>query len=135
MRKEIYVTDIGLASILDALDVPKRQPDPITRELRTRNGVETETGKWWYDVSDEKHEAIAKETIHAYSRARNWEEFTLDKEHPIYWMKGVLENRTANLHLYHHGATPMKVIEVGNKTVYMGPRLSQEHRDILKKAL
>ena len=50
-------------------------------------------------------------------------------------MKGVLENRTANLHLFHHGATPMKVIEKGDRTVYIGPRISRKDRETLKKML
>lgn len=135
MKKQIFVTDIGLASILDAYGIPKRQPDPITREVRERDGVNSETGKWWYDVTDGEHEAKARELIEAYSKARNWEEFTLDIEHPIYWMKGVLENRIANLHLYHNGATPMQVIESGDKTILIGPRLSQKHKDLLKASL
>jgi hypothetical protein len=135
MKKQIFVTDIGLASILDAYGIPKRQPDCITREVRERDGKNVETGKWWYDVTDGEHETLARDLINAYSKARYWEEFTLDIEHPIYWMKGVLENRTANLHLYHNGATPMQVIESGDKTILIGPRLSQQHKDLLKKAL
>ena len=50
-------------------------------------------------------------------------------------MKGVLENRTANLHLYHHGATEMKVVEEGDRTIYIGPRISDKNKNILKKAL
>jgi len=135
MRKQIFVTDIGLASILDAYGIPKRQPDPITREVRERDGKPTETGKWWYDVTNDNHESKARELIEAYSEARHWEKYTLDIEHPLYWMKGVLENRIANLHLYHNGATPMQVIESGEKTILIGPRLSQRHKDLLKAAL
>ena len=135
MKKQIFVTDIGLASILDAYGIPKRQPDPITREVRMRDGVETETGKWWFDVTSDDHETKARDLIDAYSKARHWEEYTLDIEHPIYSMKGVLENRIANLHLYHNGATPMQVIESGEKTILIGPRLSQRHKDLLKAAL
>jgi len=131
----IFVLDISLASILDAFGVPKRQPDPVTRELRMRDGVRVESGKWWFDVTDEENAAKAQWIIDAYGKARDWETMTLDTEHPLYWMKGALENRIANLHLFHHGATPMKVIEKGDRTVYIGPRLSQQHRDTLKKML
>lgn len=133
--RQIFVVDISLASILDAFGIPKRQPDPITREIRNYQGRETESGKWWFDVTDEAHAEKAKELIEAYTKARNWEEYTLDKEHPLYWMKGVLENRTANLHLFHHGATPMRVIESGDKTIYIGPKLSERDKETLKKAL
>ena len=133
--RSIFVTDIALASILDSFGVPKRQTDPITREIRERDGRTVESGKWWFDVSADDANEKAKWIIEAYSKARNWEEYTLDLEHPLFWMKGVLENRVANLHLYHHGATPMKVIEKGDRTVYIGPRLSQADRDILKSKL
>ena len=133
--RTIYITDIALASILDAYGIPKRQPDPVTREIRWRGGRNVETGRWWYDVSDDVQADKAKELTDAYYAAKDWESYTLDKEHPLYWMKGVLENRTANLHLYNHGATPMKVIEEGDRTIYIGPRLSEENKNILKKAL
>lgn len=133
--RSIFVTDISLASILDAFGVPKRQPDPVTREIRERDGKTVESGKWWFDVSTDEDSDKAKWITDAYSKARNWEEYTLDAEHPLYWMKGVLENRIANLHLFHNGATPMKVIEKGDRTVYIGPRLSQADRDLLKSKL
>ena len=133
--RQIFVTDIALASILDAYGIPKRQPDPITREIRTYQGRETESGKWWYDVTDDDHDKKARSLIDAYGKAKDWTEYVLDREHPLYWMKGVLENRTANLHLFHHGATPMKVIENGDQTIYIGPRLSKKDRETLKKAL
>lgn len=130
--RHIYVTDISLASILNAFGIPRRMPDPITREIRTRGGKDVECGKWWFDVSNEEHAEKAKETMDAYYAARDWESYLLDKEHPLYWMKGVLENRTANLHLYHHGATPMKIIQDGDRTVIVGPRISERTKEILK---
>ena len=133
--RSIFVLDIALASILDAFGVPKRMPDPITRELRERDGVKVESGKWWFDITDDSDAEKCQWIMDAYSQARDWETMTLDPEHPLYWMKGVLENRTANLHLYHHGATPMKVIEQGDRTVYIGPRLSQKDRETLKAML
>lgn len=133
--RQIYVVDIALASILDAFGIPKRSPDPITREIRTVDGKDREFGKWWYDTTDDEHDRKSREVIEAYSKARNWEEYTLDPEDPLYWMKGALENRNANLHLFHHGATPMKVIEKGDRTVYIGPRVSLKDRETLKKLL
>ena len=58
MRKQIFVCDIGLASILDAFGIPKRECDPLTREIRTKDGKETETAKWWYDISADGNELI-----------------------------------------------------------------------------
>ena len=133
--RTIFVTDISLASILDAYGIPKRDFDPCTREIFTRDGKDVESGKWWFDVTDDAKNDKAHELMGAYSKARNWEEYTLDQEHPLYWMKGVLENRTANLHLYHHGATPMRVIENGDRTIYIGPRISTKDRATLKKML
>ena len=131
----IYVNDISLASILDAYGIPKRSFDPVTREVRTVNGKDFEAGKWWYDVTDDEHNNKAHQLMGAYSKAKNWEEYTLDPDHPLYWMKGALENRTANLHLYHHGATPMRVIESGDRTIYIGPRLNNKDRETLKKMI
>jgi len=133
--RDFYVTDIALASILDAYGIPKRQPDPVTKEIRLRNGKPAETGKWWYDISDNDHAKKLQELTEAYYAAKDWENYTLDKEHPLYWMKGVLENRNANLHLYNHGASAMRVIEEGDRTIYIGARLSEENKNILKKAL
>lgn len=133
--RHVYTTDISLASILDAYGIPKRQPDPVTREIRERNGRSFESGKWWYDVSDQIHADKCKELMDAYHAAREWKDYTLDQEHPLYWMKGALENRVANLHLFHNGATPMKVIENGDRTIYIGPRLSEKNKQILKSQL
>lgn len=133
--RQIYVVDISLAAILASIGIPIRQSDPVTRELRMRDGKEVESAKFWFDVSDDDINDKAHEAMGAYSKARDWQEFSKDKEDPIYWMKGVLENRTALLHMFHHGATPMKVIEDGDRTIYIGPRLSQKNREILKKAL
>ena len=135
MRKEIFVCDIALASILDAYGIPKRQYDPVTREIRVRDGREVETGKWWYDIADPDIEAKCRDLMDAYNKARNWEQFTLDAEHPLYWMKGVLENRNANLHLLKNGAVPMRVIEHGEKTIIFGPRVSHENKEKLKSLL
>jgi hypothetical protein len=133
--RTIYVTDISLASILDAYGVPKRQSDPVTREIHHRDGKDIESGKWWFDVTTDADNNKAHELMGAYAKAKNWEEYTLDPEHPLYWMKGVLENRTANLHLFHHGATPMRVIENGDRTIYIGPRISGKDRETLKKMI
>lgn len=133
--RTIFVLDISLASILDAFGVPKRQPDPVTKEIRMRDGQQVESGKWWFDVSEDENAEKARWIMEAYGAARDWDNYQLDPEHPLYWMKGALENRTANLHLFHHGATPMKIIEHGDRTVIIGPRLSQKDRETLKKML
>ena len=135
MRKQIFVCDIGLASILDAFGIPKRECDPLTREIRTKDGKETETAKWWYDISDPVAEEKCRDVMEAYRLARDWKEFKFDPEHPLYWMKGVLENRNANLHILKNGATPMRIIEHGDKTIIIGPRISQENKDKLKSMI
>lgn len=133
--RQIYVVDMSLAAILSSLGIPRREFDPITREVREHNGRNVESAKFWFDVTDDALNDKAHEAMGAYSKAKDWEEYTLDREHPLYWMKGVLENRTAWLHLYHHGATPMKVIENGDQTIYIGPRISQQNRETLKQQL
>ena len=133
--RHYYVNDISLASILDAFGIPKRQPDPVTKEIRLRDGKDVVSGKWWYDLSNQEDADKCKELCDAYYAARNWESFMLDKEHPLYWMKGALENRTANLHLFHHGAAGMRVIESGDMTIYMGERISEKDKQTLKAQL
>jgi len=133
--RTIFVVDITLASILDAFGIPKRSFDPVTREVRDYNGKDVTSGKWWFDVSDDDIKDKAHVLMGAYSKAKNWEEYSLDPDHPIYWMKGFAENRAANLHLYHHGATEMRVIEKGDRTVIIGPRISQKDKETLKKML
>lgn len=133
--RSIYVVDITLASILDAFGIPKRDPDPVTREIRSYNGKDVTSGKWWFDVTDDDVNDKAHQLMGAYSKSKDWEEYTLDHEHPLYWMKGFAENRAANLHLFHHGATEMRVIEKGDRTVYVGPRISKKDKETLKKML
>ena len=132
---DIFVTDIKLASILAALGVPGRGSDPITCEVESRNGGRHEQFKFWFNVDDPVARDKAKEAIDAYSKARDWEEFTLDKEHPIYWMKGVLENREVFLGWIRKNVAPVKVIQVGEKTVLIGERASRKVRDQIKKLL
>lgn len=133
--RTIYVVDITLASILDSYGIPKRSFDPVTREIREHDGKDVSSGKWWFDVTDDDVNDKAHMLMGAYSKARNWEEYTLDPEHPLYWMKGFAENRAANLHMFHHGATEMRVIEKGDRTVFIGPRISKKDKETLKKML
>lgn len=134
--KSIYCLDMSLAAILISLGVPRRPFDPVTREIRTYQGKEARSTKFWFDTTDPEKEAIAKEAIAAYTACgKEWEAYTLDKEHPIYWMKGALENRTMWLDLYHNNATEMRVIEDGDRTIYIGPKVSEKNKTTLKKLL
>jgi len=133
--KTIFVRDITLASILDSYGIPKRMPDPVTREIRERDGKDVESCAWWFDLAIPEHADKCKELMDAYHKARDWREYALDREHPLYWMKGFAENRAANLHLFHHGATVMRVIEDGGRTIYVGPRISEKNKQILKSQL
>lgn len=132
---DIFVTDIKLASILTALGVPTRPSDPVTCEIEERHGVRHEQYKFWFNVDDPKIRDIAKETIDAYCKARNWEEFTLDKEHPIYWMKGALENREVFLGWMRKNVAPLKIIQVGEKTILIGERATRQLKEKMKKLL
>jgi len=105
--RTIFVVDITLASILDACGIPKRPFDPVTREVREYQGKDVSSGKWWFDITDDAMKDKAHILMGAYAKAKDWEEYSLDPEHPLYWMKGFAENRAANLHLFHHGATEM----------------------------
>lgn len=132
--RQIYVMDISLAAILAAKGVPLRAHDPVTREIHERDGKKVESAKWWFDTTDDTINNNAHTIMRVYAKARDWKEYELDPEDPIYWMKGALENRTALLHLYHNGASPIRVITNGDRTVYIGSRLSDKNKETLKKA-
>jgi len=133
--RNIFVCDLSLAAILAAKGVPIRKTDPVTRESRLRDGKWIEQARWWFDVEEGEMLEMAETTMTAYHKAKDWAEYTLDKEDPVYWMKGALENRVALLHLFHHGATPMKIIEDGGRTIIIGPRLSEANKKTLKALL
>lgn len=132
---DIFVTDIKLASILAALGIPRRASDPVTCEIEDRHGVRHEQFKFWFGLDEDGMKEKAKEAIEAYSKARDWEEFTLDKEHPIYWMKGVLENRECYLGEIRKNVAPIKIIHIGEKTVLIGERASRKLREQIKKLI
>lgn len=135
LMKYFFVKDISLASILTGFGIPPRLSDPVTSEKEVRNGAEVLTRKFWLDISAPEHEELCKKLVSAYGAARNWETYEMDAEHPLYWMKGALENRCTWLEWVHNGVTTMTKIEEGDRTVFIGPRLSQANRNILKKAL
>jgi hypothetical protein len=132
---DIFVTDIKLASILISLGVPLRNADPITCEIYTKENQRTEQYKFWFGVDDLDHREKAKETIDAYSKAKNWEKFTLDEDHPLYWMKGALETREVLLGWMRKNVEPIKVIQHGEKTILIGERASHKLREKMKRLL
>lgn len=134
--RTLFVKDITLASIFDAFGIPKRQPDPATREIRRRDGTDVESWSWWFDITDDRHRDKAKTLMQAYQAYKGENrEFLLDPEHPLYWMAGFAVNRAANLHLAHHGATPMRIYQEGNRTLILGPSVRKEAREKLKSML
>jgi hypothetical protein len=132
---EIYVVDIKLASILASFGIPRRQSDPVTCEVRTEDGIRKEQFKFWFSLRTDEHRADARQYIEAYTKSRNWEELTLDEDHLLYWMKGVLENRESYLTEIKKNVAPIKIITIGNKTLLIGERASQELKDKIKKLL
>ena len=132
---EIYVVDIKLASILASFGIPRRQSDPVTCEVKIEDGIRKEQFKFWFSLGTDDHQSDAKKYIDAYTKARNWEELTLDEDHIIYWMKGVLENRESYLTEIKKNVAPIKIIQIGNKTILIGERASKELKDKIKKLL
>jgi len=131
----IPTNDIKLASILISLGVPLRHTDPITCVASNDAGAgRKEVYTFWFDVSNGK-KAQAMETMSAYASARDWKEITLDIEHPLYWMKGVLENRENLLHWIRKKVQPMKIITCGSKTVLIGENASKSLRDKMRKMI
>lgn len=130
----IPTNDIKLAAILIAMGIPTRQSDPVTCVVTNEGGIRKETFTFWFDVSAGKKDE-AKKLIDAYQKARNWEEMVLDAEHPLYWMKGALENREVLLHWIRKNVKPMKIIQHGNKTVLIGENASKSLKDKIRKIL
>lgn len=131
----IPTSDIKLAAILISLGVPIRQSDPITCVVNTVDHIRKETFTFWFDVEGEGMRDKAKKLIDAYHKARDWQTMTLDPEHPMYWMKGALENREVLLHWIRKNVKPMRIITSGNRTVLIGENASQALKDKMKKLL
>lgn len=135
MSDSIPTRDIKLASILVSLGVPIRQTDPVTCVVDTSNGRRSEVFTFWFDVSASGMREKAKALVAAYEAARNWTSYTLDNEHPIYWMKGALENREVLLNWIRKDVKPMQILTSGNKTVLIGEHASPELRAKLRAML
>lgn len=131
----IPTNDIKLAAILVGLGVPMRESDPITCVIDTEGGIRRETFTFWFDVSAQGKRDEAKKLIDAYQKARGWENMVLDTEHPLYYMKGALENREVLLHWIRKNVKPMKIIQHGNKTVLIGEGASKSLKDKMRKLL
>jgi len=130
----IYICDIKLAAILIALGIEIRKEDPITCLITDSNGIRKETYTFWFDVSNGTRDK-AKEIISAYENARNWSSFTLPTEHPLYYMKGVLENREVLLNWIRKKVAPMRIIKHGEKTVLIGDRANPTLKSRMKSLL
>jgi hypothetical protein len=136
MTNYIHTCDLKLASILAALGIPRREQDPVTSVINTTSaGQEKEQYTFWFDVSNPSVQEKAKTYVKAYYAAEKWESFTLDTEHPLYWMKGALENREVFLHWMRTKVAPMKQIQHGNKTVLMGARATRKTQETIRGQL
>jgi len=88
---------------------------------------------FWFDTSNPVLQEAAKSYVQAYHAAEKWEKLTLDAEHPLYWMKGALENREVYLHWMRNNVAPMKQIQSGKTTVLMGARASKRTQETIRK--
>jgi hypothetical protein len=129
----IHTGDIKMAAILCALGIPRRTQDPVSCIVIGEGAGRREQWTFHFDVSDPVHQENAKSYVQAYHAAENWAKFTLDVEHPIYWMKGVLENREVYLHWMRTKVAPMKQIQSGKTTVLMGARASKRTQEIIRQ--
>jgi hypothetical protein len=134
--KSIYVTDIKLASILIAFGVPRRECDPTTCEIRRGlDGQDRKQYSFWFDVQLDDHSETAEKTIRDFAAAKEWETLNRDIEDPLYWMKGVMENRDSLIHEMHNNVEVMRVIEIGEKTIVVGHRASKSLKNKMKSLL
>ena len=127
--------DIKLASILVALGAPMRSEDPVTCVVENRNGKDFKQFTFWFDTSLPEHQRLIRDTIKAYDAARDWKNLILDKDHPLYWMKGVLENRERLLGWIRDEVQPMKILNVGTKTVLIGANAPKQFKEQIKRRL
>lgn len=127
--------DIKLAAILTALGIPMRPEDPITCVEEERKGKMIKQFTFWFDTTLPENQRKVAIFINAYDKARDWKEYTLDKEHPIYWMKGALENRERFLGWIREDVQPMKLIQSGSRTVLIGANASPELKKQIKQHL
>ena len=135
-EKHIFVTDIKLAAILLALGIPIRKAEPITCIVSTdNNGNRREAFSFWFDVTDDGLQEKAQEAVTAYAKARDWESFSLPTDHPLYWMKGVLENREVLLGWIRKNVKPLRVIQHGEKTILIGEKASNRLKSRMKTML
>lgn len=143
---EFYPTkDIKLASCLIALGVPKRDSDPVTREVQERNGRPFDQYTFWFDIGEESNKSNCVSIVQAYEKAKAFflmpadgppsADYVLGIEHPLYYMMGVLFNRETLLHWMRSDVEPMKIIKDGTRTVIISTRASQETKDKIKKYL
>jgi hypothetical protein len=133
---QIHTADIKLASILSALGIPLRDNDPVTCVTEERDGKKFEQYTFWFDTSDGDISAKAKELVTAYYECgKEWKDSSLDKEHPLFWMKGALENREVFLHWIRNKVVPMRFIKHGEKTVLISARASERTKDRVRKIL
>lgn len=134
--------DIKLASILLALGVPYRHEDPVTHEIQDKDGREHHQYTFWFDVADAEKRKTCGHLVEAYMRAKGLfnasgdpAEYLLDKEHPLYWMMGVLANRETYMHWMRADAEPMRIYQEGNRTVLISSRASQDLKNKVKSQL
>lgn len=131
MNYSYFVTDIKLASILIGLGIPKRENQPITCEVVEKQGRDFKLYKFWFDIQDAAIRQKCKTLVEAYANA--WEKLDLDVEHPLYYMKGALDNREAFLDWIRRDVQPMKTYKIGGLTVTMSTRASEATKEKVKK--
>jgi len=109
--------DISLASILIALGETMRHSDPVTC-LLVNGGAKKYT--FWFMHSD----TIGK-SVNEYATLKSGASLP-DNEHPMNYMKGVLENRVTLLHWIKNNAAPLKLTTRGNVHVLCGQAVEQD---------
>lgn len=135
MHNVFHTKDIKLASCLIALGIPYRNNCPVTREIQERNGKPFEQFTFWFDISIDENKLKCGQVFEAYEKGKDWKEYILGVEHPLYYMMGALWNRETLLHWMRTDAEPMKLIFDGARTIAISARASQETKDKLKMHL
>jgi len=108
-------TNLKMASCASAMGCRLREHDPITiivNEDRSRQAT------FWFYVDE--NSKVVRDNFE-----RPWGKLTLEKEHPLIYIRSALENRETLLALFKQ-AQPMVTINRGGKTLFVSENASPE---------
>lgn len=127
-----YSTDnIKLACVLSALGIAPRRYDPVTCIRSDRGGKEHDQYTFWFEVTGKDQVAPL---VNAFYQFLKEGRYSLDEEHPLYYITGALMNRDVMLNFMRQ-AVPFKAIQDGKRFILMPVNASATLRQQIRKHL